>query len=332
MSEQMRARDPNEFTRPRDSKVETMMSARGITPWHELGKVVEGTPSSEDAIRFAGLDWEVLKEPLVLKNPRWDGLDVPAWATVRGTDGRIFGIVGERYTVLQNREAFQIADALFEQGARWETAGALDKGGRVWMLCRLQEEPEADEVVPGDQILTYLLFVNRHDGLGCVQVLPTTVRVVCRNTVRLALGENKDRIFSIRHTEGVLSRARVAAELIKAAAGRKEKFIADARELARVKVPRQRQVNYLRSTLKVAEDKEKRTPQQQKRLDEAITRLERQINDTDTAWALFNTVTEMTNWSGRVGRSEGMERLFSVVDGTGDKTNQRAWREALELV
>ncbi len=171
--------------------VESMFSYRQV-PWHGLGKVVKEAPDSKTAIRLAGLDWTVNQEKIQLvKNGR---VIDDYFANVRSTDGSILGIVGNKYKVVQNYEAFEFTDALLGQGVKYETAGSLCGGKKVWLLSKLEERFKLID----DETEVYLVFYNSHDGKGSIRVFVTPVRVVCWNTLNMALN-NMKRSWSTIH-------------------------------------------------------------------------------------------------------------------------------------
>ena len=164
-------------------------------PWHGLGVCVSQAPSSKEALKLAGLDWNVLKEPIFTDN----GIEIIGYkANVRDTDDKVLGVVTDRYKVVQNTDAFAFTDALLGEGVRYETAGSLLGGRKVWMLARLPRE----YMIAGERISPYLVFSNTHDGSGAVKVAITPVRVVCNNTLNLAL-DTAERSFSMIHTGDV---------------------------------------------------------------------------------------------------------------------------------
>ena len=114
---------------------------------------------------------------------------------MRETDQNILGIVTERYKVVQNDEAFKFTDDLLGAGVRYETAGSLQDGKRIWLLAKLPHE----YIIGGEQISPYLVFTNTHDGSGAIKVAVTPVRIVCSNTLNLALSTAK-RSWSTIHT------------------------------------------------------------------------------------------------------------------------------------
>lgn len=189
--------------------VETMVSVRQV-PWHGLGEVVEDQLTAAEALKKSGLDWEVEKRPIRIV----DGRQIPdRFATVRTSDNSPLGIVGKRYTVLQNEAAFEFADSLVDDGsAKYETAGSLRGGSTIFLSMRI---PEGIKVAGDDPIDLYLMLRNSHDGSSQATVSITPVRVVCMNTLNLAL-RNAKRTWGTRHSgsmEGRIEEARRALEL-----------------------------------------------------------------------------------------------------------------------
>lgn len=176
------------------ANVETMFSVRE-KPWHGLGTVVANTPSSKEALISAGLNWRVLQESIYTEQEE----EIAGYrANVRDTDRRVLGVVSDRYKVIQNSEAFAFTDELLGEGVCYETAGALQDGRKVWLLARMPHE----YIISGERISPYLLFSNTHDGTGAVKVALTPIRVVCNNTLNLALRTAK-RSWSMVHTGDV---------------------------------------------------------------------------------------------------------------------------------
>ena len=173
------------------ANVETMFYTRE-KPWHGLGTMVAEAPNSKDALRLAGLNWKVLQEPVYTENKE---LIQGYKANVRDTDRKVLGVVTDRYKVIQNEEAFAFTDTLLGKGVRYETAGSLQEGRRVWMLARLPRE----FIIGGERISPYMVFSNTHDGSGAVKTALTPIRVVCNNTLNLALRTAK-RSWSMIHT------------------------------------------------------------------------------------------------------------------------------------
>ena len=176
------------------------------TPWHGQGTRVEEAPSSEEAIRLAGLNWEVQQQPIYLA----DGTEIKGnYANVRSSDGKALGIVGDRYKIVQNTDAFAFTDALLGEGVKYETAGSLKDGKVIWLLAKM---PETIEIL-GDKVDPYMVFTNTHDGSGAVRVCMTPVRVVCNNTLNAAI-RGARRVWSARHTGSVTNKLDDARETL----------------------------------------------------------------------------------------------------------------------
>jgi phage/plasmid-like protein (TIGR03299 family) len=194
----------------------------GEVPWHGLGEHVEDAPSSDEALRRAQIDWEVLSSDVIV-----DGKVLPHYkANVRESDGQVFGIVSDRYKIVQNREAFSFTDFLLknDQGipVTYETAGSLHEGRRVWLCAKLPVE-----TVLGDSIVPYIVFVNTHDGKGSIKIAMTPTRVVCQNTLTLALGQAQ-RTWSTRHTGDLAAKMRAANDTLELASY----YMSDLKETA----------------------------------------------------------------------------------------------------
>ena len=161
------------------ANVETMFYLRE-KPWHGLGIRVGTAPTSIDALVLAGLDWEVIQKDVYTEN---GSLIAGYKINTRSTDNAALGIVSDRYKVVQNEEAFQFTDDLLGKGVTYETAGALQGGKKVWMLARIPHR----YIIAGDEIAPYLVVMNSHDGSSGIKVAMTPIRVVCQNTLNLAL-------------------------------------------------------------------------------------------------------------------------------------------------
>lgn len=172
------------------ANVETMFYTR-VAPWHGLGTRVESAVSSEEALRVSGLSWNVIQRPIMTA----DCTPIHGYkANIRDTDKKVLGVVSDRYKVVQNAEAFAFTDALLGEGVKYETAGSLQEGRKIWLLAKLPDK----YIIEGEQIDPYLVFSSSHDGSGAIKVAMTPVRVVCQNTLNIALSSAK-RMWSTIH-------------------------------------------------------------------------------------------------------------------------------------
>ena len=184
--------------------VESMMYVRE-TPWHGLGTRVETAPTSAEALRLAGLDWEVTSEPIYTET----GIEIPGWkANTRSKDNTVLGVVTDRYRICQNTKAFSFTDNLIGGDVRYETAGSLRSGKTVWLLAKLPQTR-----VAGDEVDPYLCFTNTHDGSGAIRACVTPIRVVCNNTLTIALSEAK-RHWSTKHVGDLNEKMQEAREVL----------------------------------------------------------------------------------------------------------------------
>jgi phage/plasmid-like protein (TIGR03299 family) len=181
-----------------------MVSGSGVMPWHKIGTVVQGTLTTKEAIKAAGLDWQVEKRPIYFEKTVGKAKVMEKiedkFSMVRTDTQENLGVVGGVYTPLQNRVAFSFIDGILGlKEATIETAGALGRGERIWVLSQLKG---VISLKGNDLINKYLLCANAHDGSMRVTLALTTTRVVCNNTLRIAVkeaSENGD-IYRIRHS------------------------------------------------------------------------------------------------------------------------------------
>lgn len=168
-----------------------MFDIKRLAPWDGIGMNVHGAFSSKEVMQRAGLDWSVSSRKLYLS----DGSPVPGVkANIRSTDNKVLGIVGPDYKIVQNAEAFSFMDQVLGEGVTYETAGALKGGRRVWVLAHIPGEYRFVE----DKADPYILFSTTHNGSGAIKVCLTPIRVVCMNTLNLAI-KTATRSWSIVH-------------------------------------------------------------------------------------------------------------------------------------
>lgn len=166
-------------------EVETLAYS-GEVPWHGLGVRVDHDITPDEMLVVADLDWNVSLRPMHFQASNGDWVRGDRHALVRDTDERYLTAVGPHWKPTQNRDALAFFNEFTERGGMaMETAGSLKNGKHVFALGRFKRE---FEVVKGDPILGYLLFHNPHIFGKAVEVMETSVRVVCNNTLTAALG------------------------------------------------------------------------------------------------------------------------------------------------
>ena len=196
--------------------------------WHQLGTVTGQHFAWQDVAKDGRLDYSVVKRQL-----EYNGVPVEAWGTWRTDNETFLGAVGSDYTVIQHTAGFEMLDALVsaKDGAHYETAGVLGKGETVWGLIDLNIALS----VGADRSDNYLLFSTAHDGSKSHNYRMTSTRVVCQNTLGMALGRKAINQLTVRHTknadnriadmhtalEGIGSEVRTMEERLNFLAGRK---------------------------------------------------------------------------------------------------------------
>ncbi len=192
--------------------------------WHGLGIVVEDAPTPREALTLAGLDWGIEQRPLLVEmgydsqtdRTMYDGIDSHV-ANFRADTGQLLGVVTKGYQPVTNFDMAEFAEVLADQNTvKCETAGSLRSGKRVWFL--LKGEPF--QVARADGMYPYILISNGHDGSAAFRVTPTTIRVVCSNTLHAVLphgdkGELQSSAIAIRHTVNVMTRIEDAKNALK---------------------------------------------------------------------------------------------------------------------
>lgn len=309
----------------------------GEPPWHGLDTRVSGLATSAQAIKVARLDWEVDKLP-----PSSKGLKAPlaaaAWRVVRRDpgsqfDGAVLGRVPEDFTPLQNREAFAFFDSIVgEDQAIYETAGALGRGEKVWMLARMAGELR----VAGDDVVEpYLLLSNSHDGSGGVQLRFTPVRVVCWNTLTMAL--HMSRGIEVRHTPDLRTRLEQAAANL----GLIKRGLAELgmtfQQMARLPLTSRTLHRYVSSVFPYPPGRGQGALEiRARQLRDAASRLFEAGKGNSaprirgTLWAAYNAVTELVDHhSNNPATDEG---LWTIWFGEGASLKVRAYECALELL
>ena len=230
--------------------VESMFYVRKA-PWHGLGIRVIEAPDSERALIAAGLNWAVVQEPIYTQE---EELINGYKANVRDSDRSVLGVVTDRYKIVQNREAFAFTDELLGEGVRYETAGSLQGGRKVWLLAHMPHE----YIISGEHISPYLLFSNTHDGSGAIKVALTPIRVVCQNTLNLALNTAK-RSWSMNHTGNIEGKMKEAKDTLFMAEKYMDELGKEFENLRKKKLTDKQVMDYIEILLPVEDGS---TPQQ----------------------------------------------------------------------
>lgn len=267
------------------ANVETMFSVRE-KPWHGLGTIVQEAPTSKEALTLAGLDWQVRQEPIIYKDQ-----NSGYFMNIRSTDDKVLGVVGGRYTPVQNVDAFDFMDGLIGEGVTYETAGSLNTGKRVWLLAKMPDMRILDDVIE-----PFMCLTNSHDASGSLKICMTPVRVVCQNTLNLALQSSK-RTWNGRHTGSIDSKMNAAKETFGLAHEYMNQFSKSAEELYKIKIA-PKDFSVLQDKLfPITEEMTPRKEESQQLLREQLKNaweVDDLGNLKGTGWGFMNAVSDMS--------------------------------------
>ena len=307
--------------------VENMMFV-GETPWHGLGNKVDEGIMIGDAIVAAGLDWEVGLKDLQTT----DGVPVSHRATYRKTDGSILGVVGPRYTPLQNKDAFDWFQPFLDANeCSIHTAGSLHEGQKVWVLAQLNRDNS--EIVRGDEVCKFILLSNSHDGSTAIRVGYTPIRVVCVNTLAFAHSHTNSKLIRIRHTRSSQKNLESVRDIMDNINAEFEATAEQYRFLASRNFNQKDVEKYVKVVLGIEktadEDIKTRT---RNIMDDILTRIngpkQSATNVSGTWWAAYNGFNEYLNYG--KGRTTD-NRLDSLWFGQNANDNMSALKTAMEF-
>lgn len=309
-------------------------------PWHMSREKLYGyggtSPmTAEDTMRISRLDWRVNLHPCAVEVGGQVHKSEEFFSIVRDRDQKILGVCSERYHPIQNSDAFGFLDAVVGELAqlRYVTAGSIDGGKRVWLLAQLVGDQFSLEPILGDKTNMYLMATTGHDGKNSLKVKFTSVRIVCQNTLNLALRTGEDGV-SIKHMGDPMRKLQQAREILGLATEEAESFRKVSSWLAGMRI----------NSSYVKEFMEELLPTEGKG-DKAVTRatnirnelLDLSVNGKGThidgvfgsRWGLLNAITEYnthhrtykdTKQSGK--DTNKFDALFS--GGVAEKMNQKA--------
>lgn len=288
--------------------------------WHQLGTVFAEEVSSAEMLKLAHLDnWNVRLEDVAIPDTFESDKSYSFVARTNPFDNAktdVLGVVGERYKPLQNEELFDFADTLLDAGGRWETAGSI-KGGRVvFGALALDRETILDPNGVADKINTYLLVNTSHDGSIAIQASITPVRVVCANTLNMALG-NRGRggtvkqSFKIRHTQTAQGKIAVAREALGLANAYMDEFDKMANAMIQTEITAKQFEDIIALAYPAPENDAKGSfKKHDTKVDMIHSIYNGDFNNTisGTAWGAFNGLTERLDWyrNPRGGNSESV--------------------------
>ncbi|MFL5766080.1 MAG: DUF932 domain-containing protein [Bacteroidia bacterium] len=296
--------------------------------WHGLGQIVDGAMTSSQAIKLAGLDYEVAKTPVLVEGNNGFNTVVPEkYVTYRKDNNDVFGIVGSRYEIVQNRDAFDFFDSIIgAEMAIFETAGALGKGERVFISAKMLDFIRIENT--DDITEVYTLLTSSHDGSGAVLACITPIRVVCSNTLNMALKNTVNKV-SIRHTTNVKSNLENAHRLL----GISHAYVNELNECFNHLAKKKMNDSQVTKFIEHAFETEKKDSTRIKNIRESV--LESYFTGTGqetilgTAWGAYNAVTHYLDHIKSYKNSD--VKFESILEGESSKIATKAANYLLDM-
>ena len=308
--------------------------------WHGLGQIVEQSMTAAEAIELANLDYEVVKTTL---HPNIDGspfeMAIPdKFATVRKDNNHFLGIVGNRYEIVQNKEAFGFFDAIIDSGeAIFETAGALGNGERIFVTAKLPD----DMMVGGEPCSKYIILTNSHDGTSSIIAGFTTVRIVCSNTLQAALKGLSNKVC-IEHRLGAKDRLAEAYKVMNIASVYMNDVQEIFNQMAKTTIQDEQLKKYIADVMKpeyklaeTKEEEEKMSTRFSNQVDSIYNfALSHPTQTTDaargTVWGAYNSISGYYNYLAKFKTQE--DKFNSQMFGSGNNRINKGFKIAHELV
>lgn len=306
----------------------------GERPWHGIGTELKNPATAVEAIRAAKLDYAVEKEPIFLSSGKQIANN---FATVRKDNSVPLGVVGKRYQIIQNAEAFNFFDSVVGDGqAIYHTAGALGKGERIWILAKL---PKDLVIAKDDEIEKFLILTNNHNGLSCLQMYFSPIRVVCQNTLNASIKDAKDGI-SIRHTGDIKDKVDEARKVLNISFNYYKEFEKICKSMVDVQMDSKKATLYFSDVIGIGKkDQEEVSTRSKNTLEKLVTLWDEGKGAKNpavrhTLYTAYNAVAEYTDHERTVKnlKKNPTSRLNSIWFGSGAVLKQKAFDKACALM
>lgn len=312
--------------------IETMAFA-GETPWHGLGNKVVGSITVDEMLVAAGLDWGVVKRPLFVEAGDEKIMIPNKMALMRDTDNSIFSVVGKDWQPFQNKDAMEFfRDYTESGGATLETAGSLHGGRVVWGLANIKK---GFTLQGRDQVNGYILLIVPHESGVSNSARTTAVRVVCANTLAMALSQANHPEYRQSHAKAFdVSKAKETIQLAQEQMALHEE---EAIALQKLKMNAIDTMQFLATNFQVAESHEKaqvltlltNPSLQNKTLGNVLASVVNAPGATPgNGWGLLNGVT---HWADHVAGKSQDVRLYNSWMGSTGKIKLDVKRQLLEM-
>lgn len=338
MTTKLGARDLQNVHGIMRNQVVTDLNDVGVDPWKGVGTQIKpNVKTGAEALAQAGQDWEVGLVPAgaILESGK-PAIVIPGMQAVVRLDTQTpLGVVGGRYTPVQNTAAISVFDPIVQSGrAVYDVAGVLYGGRKVWAMIRFNKEI----TLPGnDRVVRYLLYMNSHDGTTAVRVFPTPKRAACANVLAMFTAKFGKDGLSVRHTATAEERLREAERIVKISDEYYDTFEQRAAAMAERKMSDADVAKMLETMFPGSgEEPAQRTINMREKVMELFTYGAEHSEIRGTVWAALNAVVEYSDHhraTRQVGAvSEGESRLNSTLFGTGRTLKVKAYEYAADYM
>jgi len=331
----------------------TVSFVSAIEPaWHRKGTILPGKFTAEEAMKYANMGYIVALAPIYAKfsddktlSERERGVKLTEnFATYRTDTKEVFGVVGNRYEIVQNTAAFSFFDSIVGEGkAIYETAGVLGIGETIFLTAKLPNSI----VLPGNDLVDqYILFTMSHDGTKPVSAMFTPTRVVCANTLAIALSNNSNKVV-IKHTKSALDKIKEAGKLMGLVNKRSEATVEILNAMAKVQITDDQLTEYIKLVFLTKEEMKRLAETGDHRKAEIPTRtigVMEQVADftltgvgqdvLSTKGTLFGAYSGVTGWlyNKKEYKNDDARMKSLVLEGTDYQLNNRAFLTAELLI
>ena len=252
--------------------------------WTSIGTDIREANNVSEALAISGLDYNVVKQNIYLPN----GALVPKkFATVQEGTDNVFGVVGDNYELVQNRDAFEFIDGIIPDGLEFVKAGSTKD--TVYIIAKLPEH-----YVLGDEFVPYIIFQNSHNGFSTLRAAICPLRIVCQNQFATAF-KNANNFISLRHSSSIHGRMIEAQEVLQSAASYMDTFSQAAEELAMIKLSEAKQTMLINNYFAIPEDaSQRKINNMMEKRDEFMVALNQEDNREfrGTAWGMMNAFAD----------------------------------------
>ncbi len=315
-------------------------AAHSEKAWHGLGQIVENAMTSEEAIKLANLDYEVVKTPIhpILQSGEYGEAIPDRFATIRTDNNDYLGQVGNRYEIIQNKDAFTFFDSIIDKGeAIFETAGALGNGEKIFVTAKLPD----DILVNGEECSKYIILTNSHDGSSSIIAGFTSIRIVCNNTLQAALGNLTNKV-SIQHRLGAKDRLAEAYKVMGIASQYMTEVEQIFNQMSNTTIEDEKLKTYIADVMKpeykgvITKEEEEKISTRFKNQVDAIYEfaLSHPTQTTDaargTVWGAYNSISGYYNYIAKFKNEE--DKFKSQMFGNGNNKINKGFQKALQLV